>query len=85
VLKLLYDKTPRNISHSLACLSNFFLDFRQFWKVEPILNDLLNPLLHYLKSEDLYLQQCALQVVASLAGIRNALGASVGAIVSTCA
>jgi hypothetical protein len=53
--------------------------------VETVLNDLLNPLIHYLKSEDLYLQQCALEVVASLGGIRNALGASVGAIVSACA
>jgi hypothetical protein len=84
LLKLLYDKTPRIVSHALACLSNFFLDFRQFWKVEAVVGELLTPLLHYLRSEDAYLQQCALEVVSCLAGIRHGLGGSVGVVVAAC-
>lgn len=56
LLKLLWDNIPQVVSHVFACLSNFLDDFQQFWKVEAIVNDLISPLLHYLKSDSLYLR-----------------------------
>jgi hypothetical protein len=84
MLKLLWDDIPRVVSHAFACLSNFLLDFQQFWKVEVILNDLLPPLLHYLNGSNIYMQKCAFEAVASLGGIKNCLGSNVGVLVQAC-
>jgi hypothetical protein len=84
LLKLLWDSTPRIANRAFACLSNFFMDFHQFWKVEAIINDLMHPLLHYLKSNSTFMQEAALEVVCSLGGIRNCLGPTVGPLIQAC-
>jgi hypothetical protein len=83
LLRLLWDNPPRVSCHALACLSNFFLELRHSWQVEPVLSDLLAPLLNFLRGPP-FQQQCALDLVSSLGAIRNSLGTGVATLVQAC-
>lgn len=56
VLKLLYNNPPRIVCKAFACLTNFFFEFHHFWKVEGVMNDLLTPVIQYLKEGSPYIQ-----------------------------
>lgn len=50
MINLLQDPIPRVVSHVFACITNFFEDFEEVWKVETCLGQILPMVLHYLKN-----------------------------------
>lgn len=49
VLKILYDPVAEVVTHSFGVLDNFFDDFKDSEKINGCIDQLLQPLFHYIQ------------------------------------
>jgi hypothetical protein len=74
MIKLLQDPVPRVVAHDLACLTNFFDQINEVWKIEGIIGQVLPLVFYLLKNSNTWTKENCISTLSALATTKDAFG-----------
>ena len=78
--KMLHDAVPRVVAHTFACMTNFFEECKELWKIENCLGEFLGPIVQGIKTGSTLMKECALSTLCSFATTEDAFGPNLPSI-----